>query len=95
MFAGQFGIVKEVLEQAIRRVTVKVLWSEHGVEQQVEVQEYLTDVRRVDQAIQVPNLAGLPGVGGAGGTGGTGTTGSGNSTPTGIGGGGGTANSVR
>ena len=65
LFSGSFGLVKEVLEQGIRRVTVKVVWTEHGDEQVVEVNEYITDVRRVDQAVQVPNLGAIPGLGGA------------------------------
>lgn len=58
MISGQFGIVKEVLEQGIRRVTVTVTWTERGVPQQVEVVEYITDPRRVDQAISIPQQVG-------------------------------------
>lgn len=56
MFASQFGMVKDILEQGIRMVTVKVVWYENGREQTVEVKEYLTDPRRVDQAISIPAL---------------------------------------
>lgn len=66
LLQGSFGLVKDVLEQAIRRVTVKVVWTEHGVEQSVEVSEYLTDPRRVDQAVQIPTLP--VGPGGSGGS---------------------------
>jgi general secretion pathway protein I len=59
MFASNFGIVKEILEQGIRRVTIRVLWRERGIDQQIEVNEYLTDPRRVDQAISIPT--GIPG----------------------------------
>lgn len=58
MISGQFGIVKEVLEQGIRRVTVTVTWTERGIPQQVEVVEYITDPRRVDQAISIPQQVG-------------------------------------
>jgi len=41
------GPVKEMLEQGIRRVTVKVLWDEPGLpDQQVEVVAFFTDVRK-------------------------------------------------
>jgi len=87
MFASNFGIVKEILEQGIRRVTIRVLWRERGLDQQIEVNEYLTDPRRVDQAISIPT--GLPpgAQGNGSGTGsGTGTgTGTGIGSGTGIG----------
>ena len=51
--ASQFGIIKDVLEQGIRRVTVKVLWKEGKADRDVTVVAYYTDVRKVDQAIQV------------------------------------------
>jgi prepilin-type N-terminal cleavage/methylation domain-containing protein len=51
--ASQFGIIKDVLEQGIRRVTVKILWKEGKLERDVTVVAYYTDVRKVDQAIQV------------------------------------------
>jgi general secretion pathway protein I len=69
MLAGQFGIIKDVLEQAIRRVTIRIAWTENGKPQQVELVAFYTDVRRVDQAIQIGNAAALGG-GGAGGAGG-------------------------
>jgi hypothetical protein len=59
MMASQFGVIKDVLEQSIRRARVKVLWKEGALDHHVEVMEYLTDPRRVDQAIQMP--MGLPG----------------------------------
>lgn len=73
MFASQFGLVKELLEQGIRLVTVKVVWTERGREQYVEVKEYLTDLRRVDMALggglgaQAGNL--VPGASGSGASG--------------------------
>ncbi|MFO0619922.1 MAG: prepilin-type N-terminal cleavage/methylation domain-containing protein [Polyangia bacterium] len=45
--SGMLGPVKEMLEQGIRRVTVKVLWDEPGLpDQQVEVVAFFTDVRK-------------------------------------------------
>jgi general secretion pathway protein I len=72
---SQFGIIKDVLEQAIRRVTIRIVWNEGRTPQQVEVVAYYTDVRRVDQAIQIgsaPPGAGGPGTPGGGGSGGSG-----------------------
>jgi hypothetical protein len=51
--ASQFGIIKDVLEQGIRRVTVKILWKEGKIDRDVTVIAYYTDVRKVDQAIQI------------------------------------------
>ncbi len=80
--SSQFGVIKDVLEQAIRRVTIKVTWFEGRNPQEVELVAYYTDVRRVDQAIQIGNAAmtgagaaGGPGGGGAGDTGGGGSGG--------------------
>ena len=77
--AQQFGVIKDVLEQALRRVTVDVIWYEGRTPQQVELMAYYTDVRRVDQAIQISSAA-ASGKGGATGTaGGTGSAGGGGS----------------
>jgi general secretion pathway protein I len=79
--SSQFGIVKDVLEQGIRRARIRVIWTELGREQTVEIYEYLTDPRRVDMAISLPALGGLlGGTGGTGGTGGSGRTNPGPST---------------
>ncbi|MCU1277751.1 MAG: hypothetical protein JWM53_1297 [bacterium] len=75
--SSQFGVIKDVLEQAIRRVTIKVGWTEGRTPQEVQLVAYYVDVRRVDQAIQLGNAAaaGQPGGAGAGGSGGgTGST---------------------
>jgi general secretion pathway protein I len=66
---SEWGIIKDVLEQGIRRVTVKIGWVEGKTPQEVEVVAYYTDVRRVDQAIQLaqPPAGGAPGGGGGGG----------------------------
>ena len=53
----QFGVIKDVLEQAIRRVTVKISWSEGRTPSEVELVAYYTDMRRVDQAIQIGSAA--------------------------------------
>lgn len=66
--ASQFGIIKDVLEQGIRRIKVTVAWQEAGQPKSLEVVEYLTDPRRVDQSIQfTAPPGGIPGAGGAGG----------------------------
>jgi general secretion pathway protein I len=79
--SSQFGVIKDVLEQAIRRVTIKIGWLEGRTPQEVELVAYYVDVRRVDQAIQLGNAAaaGQP-AGGGGGAGGAGG-GSGGSKP--------------
>jgi general secretion pathway protein I len=77
--SSQFGVIKDVLEQAIRRVTIKVGWVEGRTPMEVELVAYYTDVRRVDQAIQIGNAAaaGQQGGAGAGGSGGGGSGGTG------------------
>ena len=79
--AGQFGIIKDVLEQGIRRVTVSVNWYEGKKPQQVAITAYYTDVRKVDQAIQlsIPGAAGAAGAGAPGAGSSPGSTGSGSS----------------
>lgn len=48
---GLLGPVKEMLEQGIRRVTVRVIWDEPGLdEQKVEVVTFYTDMRRIPVA---------------------------------------------
>lgn len=86
--ASQFGIIKDVLEQGIRRVTVSVGWYEGKKPQEVAITAYYTDVRKVDQAIQlsIPGAAGAAGAAGAGAPGaspGPGTSSSGSSSSTG------------
>ncbi len=85
MLSSQFGIIKDVLEQSIRRARVRIVWNEGRTEQNVEITEYLTDPRRVDQSIQLGmGLAGAPGQPGQPGSGtpGSGTPG-GAANPTG------------
>jgi general secretion pathway protein I len=50
---SQYGIIKDVLESGIRRVTVKIRWTEGRKPQEVPLVAFYTDVRRVDQAIQI------------------------------------------
>jgi general secretion pathway protein I len=76
--SSQFGIIKDVLEQAIRRVTIKIQWSEGHSPVETELVAYYTDVRRVDQAIQIGSAppgtqppGNTPPNGGGGGSGGT------------------------
>ena len=83
--SSQFGVIKDVLEQAIRRVTIQIGWTEGRGPMQVELVAYYVDVRRVDQAIQIGNAAAAGQQAGGGGTGGSGGTGGGGSG--GIGGG--------
>jgi general secretion pathway protein I len=77
--ASQFGIIKDVLEQGIRRVTAKVSWLEGKKTNEVVVMAYFTDPRKVDQAIQLSVPGNLPG-GAPGGT--PGSTTPGGTTPT-------------
>ncbi len=51
--SGQFGMIKDVMEQGIRRVTVKILWKEGATERSLDIVTYYTDPKRVDQAIQL------------------------------------------
>ena len=73
--SSQFGLIKDVLEQGIRRVTVQVTWFEGRKTEDVSVVAYFTDVRKVDQAIQLSIPTGAGGSAGAGGSGGAGGTG--------------------
>lgn len=74
---SMLGPVKEMLEQGIRRVTVRISWDEPGaLDQRVEVVAFYTDMRRL-------SITGMAGIGGTTGTGtgtGTSTTGTGTST---------------
>ena len=64
-FASNFGLIKDVLEQGIRKATITILWKEHGLEKSIVVSLFLTDPRRVDQSIAMPSMP--PGMGGGGG----------------------------
>jgi general secretion pathway protein I len=51
--SSQFGLIKDVLEGGIRRLTVQVLWYEGQKTYDVSVVAFYTDPRRVDQAVQI------------------------------------------
>lgn len=86
MLGSQFGLIKGVLEQGIRRATVEVSWTEGKRPEKVSVVAYYTDVRTVDQAIQLSIPGNLPGAGGAAGSsGGAGSTSPSSATPSGGG----------
>ena len=53
----QFGMIKDVLEGGIRRVTITIAWNEGRKPYDVTVVAYVTDPRRVDQAINLSALA--------------------------------------
>jgi hypothetical protein len=64
------------LEESVRRVTLRVYWSEHGrPEQSVDVVTYMTDPAKLDLALTLGSAA-------AGATGSTGTSGTGTSGQT-------------
>ncbi|MCA9666745.1 MAG: type II secretion system protein, partial [Myxococcales bacterium] len=50
MMGQQFEMIRNVLEQSIRRVTVRVVWEESGRERFISVSGYFTDPRKVDSA---------------------------------------------
>jgi general secretion pathway protein I len=78
--SSQFGMVKDVLEGGIRRVTVTIGWWEGQHPFDVTVSAYYTDPRRVDQAINTSLLAAAANA--AGGTTATGSTSTSTSTST-------------
>ena len=52
------------LEESVRRVTVKVIWNEHGrPDQTLEVVTFLTDPAKLDSALTGGALAGMAGAG--------------------------------
>ena len=64
LFTSQFGLIKDVLESGIRKATVTVAWTEHGDEKVVEVVQFLTDPRRVDQSVSMGAIGNIPMPGG-------------------------------
>jgi general secretion pathway protein I len=71
---GQFDMIRNAIEQSIRKVTLRVYWPEGKIEKYIEVTTFETDASKVDQAL--PGLGALGGLlGGTGGTGGAGGTG--------------------
>ena len=49
-----------MLESGIRKVTVTVFWTEHGRDQIVEVVQFITDPRRVDQSVNMGAIGNIP-----------------------------------
>lgn len=72
MMAKQFEMIRNVLEQSIRRVQLKVSWKEGSQTRAVTVVGYFTDPRKIDAA---SGGGGLPTTGTTGAAGATGTTG--------------------
>jgi hypothetical protein len=72
MMSSFIDPVRLGLQESVRKVTVRVLWDEHGRrDQSLEVVQYLTDPAKLDLALN-------PGAGAGTGTGGsTGATGAG------------------
>ena len=81
--ASQFNVIKSVLEEGMRRVTIQISWFEGRAPMQVELVAYYVDVRVVDRSIQLGNAA-AAGAAGAGQPGSSGTGTSGTSTGTGT-----------
>jgi len=96
-FGGVVDQVRLAMEDSVRRVTVRVLWSEgrrdsrgNQLEEQLEVAAYFVDTTRMalgtGGAVALPGGAGLPGgLSGAGGFGGAGGSGQGGRGGTGGG----------
>jgi general secretion pathway protein I len=77
MMSGFIDPIRIGLQESVRKVTVRVLWDEHGRrDQSFEVVQYLTDPAKLDAS-----LTGVPGAAGAG-TGGT--SGTSSTSKTGI-----------
>jgi general secretion pathway protein I len=75
---SQFEMIRNAIEQSIRKVTLRVYWQEGRLERFLEVTTFQTDASKVDFAL--PGLgalggAGLPGLGGPGGPGAAGGAG--------------------
>jgi len=86
MIGKQLEMVRNLLEQSIRRVEVKVEWKEGKIAHNVTVSGYFTDPRKIDAALGGGLPAGIQDLlkGGAGTGTGTGT-GSGSGTGSGTG----------
>jgi general secretion pathway protein I len=80
MMSGFIDPIRIGLQESVRKVTVRVLWDEHGRrDQNFEVVQYLTDPAKLDLALTGGATAGATGTGGT-----TGST-TGNTTGGGIG----------
>jgi general secretion pathway protein I len=56
-FGQIYGVVKDSIESAIRRITVQVMWSEGRKTYDDSDVAFYTDPRRVDQAVNTAGLA--------------------------------------
>jgi general secretion pathway protein I len=73
MLSQQFEMIRNVLEQSIRRVQLKVAWKEGTMTRDISVVGYFTDPRTIDSALG-GTLAPVSTGGTTGTTGGTGAT---------------------
>ena len=79
LIASQFGIIRNVIEQAIRRVNLTVSWSEGFRDKELVIVAYFTDPNVIERQI----MGGMGGMGGAGLPTGGGSSGSKSSTSSG------------
>lgn len=90
MLMQQFEMIRNVLEQSIRRVQLRVFWPEGSQTREVTVVGYFTDPRTIDAAasgnLPMPGAGALPGTGSSGGSGSSsGSAGTNTVTPTSTG----------
>ena len=71
IISSQFGMIKNVIEQAIRKVTLTVSWKEGRKEREFVVVTYITDANVIDRNIMFGGA--MPTGLGTGPTGGTGS----------------------
>ena len=75
MMASFIDPVRLGLQESVRKVTVRVLWDEHGRrDQSFEVIQYLTDPAKLDLALTGAGAAAAAGAGTGGSTGSSGAT---------------------
>ncbi len=76
LLASQFGIIRNVIEQAIRRIILTVSWPDGASEKSLTLVLYITDPDVVERGIMSPGSfmggAGMPGQGGKGSSSGKG-----------------------
>lgn len=71
------GMIQGVLEESIRRVTVKVFFFTGGTKREYELVAYFTDLNQMTNALFSPSSAGTSGTGTTGSTGSSGSSSSG------------------
>ncbi|MBU1240141.1 type II secretion system GspH family protein [Myxococcota bacterium] len=64
--AGQFlgpamTMIQGVLEEAIRKITVKVFFKVGGTEKEYELVAYITDLGELDRSLMIPSMGGTTG----------------------------------